>query len=68
MMARRFERGFGLVERCRRELPALADDFPPDSAMRQALGEILEAAGKIDRLLRRSGRLLPAEHPGDRDA
>ncbi|MBV8685023.1 MAG: hypothetical protein JO111_19285 [Caulobacteraceae bacterium] len=68
MMARRFERGFGLVERCRHELPALVDDFPPDSAMRQALGEILEAARKVDRLLRRSGRLLPAEPPDTRDA
>lgn len=68
MMARRFERGFGLIERCRRELPALADDFAPGSAMRQALDEIVEAARKADRALRDSSRRLSAEPPGARDA
>jgi hypothetical protein len=68
MMARRFERGFGLVERCRDELPFLAADFAHDSDMREALEEIVEAARKVDRLLRRSGPQLHAEPAGVRDA
>jgi hypothetical protein len=54
MMARCFENGFHLVDRCRRDLPALAGFYPEDSAMRAALAELLEAAGRIDSLLRRS--------------
>ena len=44
MMARRFESGFCLVERCRRELPALAAYFGHDSALRAALGQSHGAA------------------------
>jgi hypothetical protein len=54
MMARCFENGFHLVDRCRRDLPALAGFYPEDSAMRAALAELLEAAGRIDSLLRHS--------------
>jgi hypothetical protein len=54
MMARCFENGFHLVDRCRRDLPALAGHFPEESAMRAALEELLGAASKIDDLLRRS--------------
>lgn len=52
MMARRFEAGFYLVERCQRELPSLAGCFRSDSAMRAALDELVEAAAKVDSLLR----------------
>lgn len=48
MMARRFESGFCLVERCRRELPALAAYFGHDSAVRSALEELVVAAAKVD--------------------
>ena len=68
MMARRFERGFGLIERCQDELPFLAADFAHDSAMREALEEIVEAARKVDRLLRRSGQEPSTEPPGQRCA
>jgi hypothetical protein len=54
MMARRFESGFDLVERCQRELPPLADYFAEGSAMRAALNEMVEAARKVDDLLRHS--------------
>jgi hypothetical protein len=54
MMARRFEGGFYLVERCRRDLPPLAAYFRPDSAMRSALNELVEAAAKVDSLFRQS--------------
>jgi hypothetical protein len=64
MMARRFERGFGLIERCQDELPFLAADFAHDAAMREALEEIVEAARKVDRLLRRSGQEPRPEPPG----
>jgi hypothetical protein len=52
MMARRFEAGFHLIERCRRELSPLAGDFPPDSPMHAALRDMAEAAARIDQLLR----------------
>lgn len=52
MMARQFESGFYLVERCRLELPALAACFGTDSAMRSALDDLVEAAEKVDGLLR----------------
>lgn len=68
MMARRFERGFGLVERCQDELPFLAADFAHDNAMREALEEIVEAARKVDRLLRRAGQAPQAKPPGLTDA
>ncbi|HEY2047969.1 MAG TPA: hypothetical protein VGH03_01395 [Caulobacteraceae bacterium] len=68
MMARRFERGFGLVERCQDELPFLAADFAHDAAMREALEEIVEAARKVDRLLRRSGQEFQTEPPDAGDA
>lgn len=54
MMARCFENGFHLVDRCRHELPDLARCFPQDSAMHAALSELLEAAAKVDSLLRHS--------------
>jgi hypothetical protein len=44
MMARRFESGVDLHERCQRELSYLAGYFGPDSAMRAALNEVIEAA------------------------
>jgi hypothetical protein len=65
MMARRFESGFYLIERCQRELPGLAEHFTGDSAMRAALGEVVQAAAKVDNLLRmanaprREGDLRP---------
>ncbi len=62
MMARRFESGFDLVERCQRELPPLADYFPQDSAMRAALNEMVEAAREIEDLHRHSN-----EPAGDRE-
>ena len=68
MMARRFERGFGLIERCQDELPFLAADFAHDSAMREALEEIVEAARRVDRLLRRAGREVGSGPPGLGDA
>jgi hypothetical protein len=52
MMARQFESGFYLVERCRRELPALAACFRSESAMRAALDDLVEAAQKVESLLR----------------
>jgi hypothetical protein len=55
MMARRFESGFHLVERCKRELPALAIMFPADSAMRASLNEMVTAAATADGLLRQAG-------------
>ena len=54
MMARRFESGFCLVERCRRELPELAAYFSHDSALRAALEELVEAAAKVDAALGQS--------------
>jgi hypothetical protein len=51
MMARRFESGFSLVERCRRELPTLAGFFPQDAAMHAALNELVAAAARVDNLL-----------------
>jgi hypothetical protein len=52
MMARQFESGFFLVERCRRELPSLAGCFRADSAMGAAIAELVEAAARVDALLR----------------
>jgi hypothetical protein len=64
MMARRFESGFCLVERCRRELPALAAYFGHDSALRAALDELVAAAAKVDAALGQSHRAeAPPEAP-----
>lgn len=63
MMARCFENGFSLVDRCRQDLPALAGHYPEESAMRAALEELLGAARKIDDLLRHSNAQAPAQTP-----
>lgn len=60
MMARQFESGFYLIERCQRELPNLAGFFPHGSAMQSALGELLEAARKVDDLLCQSNAPVTA--------
>lgn len=64
MMARRFESGFCLVERCRRELPALAVYFEHDSAVRSALEELVVAAAKVDAALSQGRE--PARDAGGR--
>jgi len=50
-MAREFESGFFLVERCHRELPRLSQCFPPNSDMCLALVELAAAAKRVDALL-----------------
>jgi hypothetical protein len=67
MMARQFESGFYLVERCRRELPLLARYFPTNSAMSAALHDLSAAAAAVERQLERLGK-SPSSAGASRDA
>jgi hypothetical protein len=51
-IVRSFESGLNLVERCQRDLPALADCLPPDSAGRAAVVDLIEAARRAEFALR----------------
>jgi hypothetical protein len=51
-MARNFESGLSLVERCRHELPLLARSLALGSPGRVALDELIEAAKRAEDALR----------------
>jgi hypothetical protein len=55
-MARSFESGASLVERCCRELPNLAQALAPESAGRVALDDLITAARRARESLRWSPR------------
>jgi hypothetical protein len=67
-MARQFESGFNLVERCRRELPTLAAYLPNDCSLRAALSEVSDAACRVEALLRLANGRPAASVPVNRDA
>jgi len=65
-MAREFESGFFLVERCHRELPRLSRCFPPDSDMCAALAELTATARRVEALLHeRAAGIRSREHASD---